>query len=137
MKKILIVGTIILFLLVGFFYALFVNPYQTKSLKILDCESTYNDYYFNKWSLRDMIVKPQPSTEFSRQFAQKEVGMCLYEKYFKILDPKYKTELLKLFKNSNEVIINAQSFEINEEIKAKSGLNQPKNPVDFNQYYLE
>lgn len=137
MKKILISGAVILLFLAGFFYVLFANPYQTKSLKVIDCESTYNDYYFNNWSLRDMIVKPQPTTEFSRQFARKEVGMCLYEKYFKTLNPKYKIELLKMFKNDKEVIINEQSFEINQEIKTKSGLNQPKNPVDFNQYYLE
>ncbi len=137
MKKILIFGTIILFFLIGFFYVLFENPSQTKSIKVIDCEYSYEDYYFNNLRLRDMVIKPQSTTEFSRQFAKKEVGMCLYEKYFKTLDTKYKTELLKLFKADKEVLINEQNFEIDQEIKTKNDLNQPKNPVDFNHYYLE
>ncbi|MFC3161237.1 hypothetical protein SAMN05443633_101308 [Chryseobacterium arachidis] len=103
----------------------------------MDCETTYQDYYFNNWSLRNWVIKPQPTTEFSRQFAKKEVGQCLYEKYFISLDPRYRTELLKLFKDNHEIKISVKNFEINTEFKEKTGRNTPSNPVYFDPNYLE
>ena len=137
MKKLLILGILIILFIISFFYVLYENPYRTEKIKVLDCESTYRNYYFNNWSLRDMVIKPQSTTEFEMQFAKKEVGRCLYEKYFETLNPKYKTELLKLFMYSKEVKISEQNFEIDEKTKKESGLLKPKMSIDFNQYYLE
>ncbi|WBV56918.1 hypothetical protein PFY10_00495 [Chryseobacterium daecheongense] len=136
-KRILIVGVCIVVFLTAFFYALFENPYKTVTIKVLDCEYTYRDYYFDDWKLRDSYIKPQPTTAFGKQFAEKEIGMCLYGKYFQTLHSQYKIELLKLFKNSEEVMITEKNFVIDKEFKNKTGLNKPKDSIDFNQYYLE
>lgn len=135
--KITILGVLILGFLAAFFYVLLANPYKTEKIKILDCESTYRDYYFDDWSLRDYYIKPRATTSFGKQFAEKEVGICLYDNYFKTLNSKYKTELLKLFKNDKEIIITEKNFEIEEDFKNRTGLNIPKHPIEFNQYYLE
>ncbi|MFP7658062.1 hypothetical protein [Chryseobacterium proteolyticum] len=42
-----------------------------------------------------------------------------------------------MFKNSEEVVITEKNFVIDKEFKNKTGLNKPKDSIDFNQYYLE
>jgi hypothetical protein len=136
-KIIVILGILLLSCLIAFFYVLLNNPYKTEKIKVLDCQFTYNDYYFDNWSLRDSFVKPRMTTAFGKQFAEKEVGICLYDNYFKTFNSKYKTELLKLFKNNKEIIITEKNFEIEEDFKNRTGINKPKYPIEFNQYYLE